>query len=387
METNPATKAGKRSIKKRVSALLLILFCGSALLLWRSDLELVPHHHTSTILVMEDCDRDFRKPPFNDAVIAYAPDGSRSRILTNLNISQTIGGGRSLSVSGDGKFFVICENVGKHLTAYETEGAKKLWSLDGEFTSATVAPDGKVYAVVSAGTIYGQQTLIIDRGRTVKGADTAGFDMALDSKHKALWLVGKNIKKCDLNLNVLLELNPIAWCASSVDVNPDGSIWLAERDHPNVSNSTNRIFKVSAQGKFVQAINLAFSPLCLRVDRADGSLWVTGLQVKRSVSRQVLDWIEARTGRLPVGKKFRDYLAKSGLSFQTWKFDSSGRAICRIPRGGHTLDIDPSDGSLWLAGSRRLYHYSRDGKKLGLCGGVSPEQKYVVVVPGPQRSP
>ncbi len=335
---------------------------------------------------MEDCDRDFRNPPFNDAVIAYAPDGSRSRILTNLNISQTIGGGRSLSVSGDGKFFVVCENVGKHLTAYETKEAKKLWSLDGEFTSATVAPDGKVYAVVSAGTIYGQQTLIIDRGHIVKGADTAGFDMVLDPGQKALWLVGRDIKKCDLDLNVLLELSPIAWCASSVDVNLDGSIWVAERDHPNVSNSTNRIFKVSAQGKFVQAINLPFSPLCLRVDRADGSLWVTGLQIKKSVSRQVLDWVEARTGRLPVGKKFRDRLIKSAVRHETWKFDSNGRLVCRIARGGHTLDIDPLDGSLWLDGFRRLYHYSQQGKKLGLCGGVSPEQKYVVVVPGPQPS-
>jgi outer membrane protein assembly factor BamB len=56
-------------------------------------------------------------------------------------------------VSHDGRFFVVCEIVGKHLTAYETQTGKQLWSVDGEFTAATVAQDGRVYAIVSAGTI------------------------------------------------------------------------------------------------------------------------------------------------------------------------------------------------------------------------------------------
>ena len=223
---------------------------GSTVFFWSSDISLFPHKHTSTILVLEDCDDDFKTPPFEDAVIAFGPNGKSSRLVTNLNTCQTIGGSRCLSVSRDGRFFVVCEIVGKHLRAYETQTGKQLWSVDGEFTAATVAQDGRVYAVISSGTIYGERTVIIDQaGRITNTANIAGFDMALDEKREVLWLVGKTIKRCTLDLKILQEIKPIGWCASSVDVNSDGSIWVAERDHPDVRQSTNRLLRIDSNGQ------------------------------------------------------------------------------------------------------------------------------------------
>src|SRR5262249_26344942 len=159
------------------------------------------------------------------------------------------------------------ENVGKHIIAYETQTGRRLWSLEGEFTAAAVAPDGTVYGVVSAGMIYGDHTVLVDKaGHITKTASAAGCDIALDSAHQAVWLVGKTIKKCDLDLNVLHEIKPVKWCAVSVDVCPDGSIWVAEREHPNVAQSADRILKISADGQIVKTIPLEWSPLCLRVD-------------------------------------------------------------------------------------------------------------------------
>ena len=360
----------------------VILIVGSMVLFWSGDIVLFPQKQTSTVLVLDDCDDDFRTPPFEDSVIAFGPNGKFSRIATNLNLCQTVGGGRSLSVSGDGRFLVVCENVGKHLTAYDTQTGKRLWIVDGEFTSATVGPNGIVYAIISSGTIYGDRTVVIDEGGHItKSGSAAGFDIALDAERDVLWLVGKYIKKCDLDLNVLREIDPIKWCAVSVDINPDGSIWAAERKHPDVAQSTNRILNISPGGLIRKSVYLEWSPMCLRVDRSDGSVWVTGIGVTKPITGRILNAIERRTGTLPIGKRLRDFLTRSRVWYRTHKYDSGGKLLHKINEGGHSIDIQSSDGSVWLAGKDRIYRYSREGTKLARLGGVSAGQKYVVVVP------
>jgi DNA-binding beta-propeller fold protein YncE len=380
MPTNVQPDPGQSKTRKRVRTLFIILLVGLVMLLWSCEVTLFPQKQTSTVLVLEDNDADFRTPPFEDRLTAFSPRAKPWRMVTNLNISQTIGGGRSLAVSRDGKFFVICENVGKHLIAYETQTGKQLWRIDGESTSATVAKNGTVYAVISAGTIYGERTVVIEGGRILKSVNTAGFDMVLDEDRKVLWLVGNTIKKCDLGLNILREINPIKWCASSVDVAPDGSIWVAERQHPDVAQSTNRIIKIAAAGEILHSVGLEWSPMCLRIDHSDGSLWVTGTGVSRSATGRVLDSIERRIRPLPLGQKLRETL-RWRVWPRTQKYDSEGNLLKTIHQGGHTIDIDHSDGSLWLAGRDRIFHYSREGTRPAKLGSRSAAQKYIVVVP------
>jgi hypothetical protein len=64
----------------------------------------------------------------------------------------------------------------------------------------------------------------------------------------------------------------------------------------------------------------------------------------------------------------------------TFKFDRNGTLLRKIKQGGFTLDIDPTDGSLWIGGNE-VYHYSREGKRLGHSGNAAATQKYVAVVP------
>jgi DNA-binding beta-propeller fold protein YncE len=282
-------------------------------------------------------------------------------------------------------FFVVCENVGNRLTAYDTRTGRLLWKVDGEFTAATVSEDGKVYAILSSGTIYGARTVVIDHaGRMMKSSDTAGFDMALDARRQVLWEVGKTIKKCDLELNVLREIHPIKWCAVSVDINPDGSIWVAERDHPDVTQSSNRLHKISSDGQVLKTIGLTLDPACLRIDPSDGSIWVTGYGYSKPVTGRILDAIERRTGPLPLGKKLPDYLRRTRYWPMTCKFDQDGKPLVKLSKGGHSIEIQSSDGSVWLAGKDRIHHYSREGRKLARFGGVSSDQKYIVIIPESQ---
>jgi hypothetical protein len=365
-----------------------LLLVGWVTVYWTTDGSLFPSKGFSTsasgLLVLEDCDSDFRTPPFEDAVVTFGANSKPVRKVTGLNISETVGGCRALSVARDGRFFTVCENVGQKLTAWQVKTGERLWSLKGQFTSATIAQNGVTYALTSDGTIYGKDALLVDQeGKITRQAPVGGFDLALDENRNALWLVGKNIKKCDAELNVLLEVDSIGWCAVSVDVNPDGSVWVAERQHPNVAQSTNRLLKLSPEGRLLKAVALSFSPACLRVDRSDGSVWVTGGASQPSATRRLLDATEKHTGRLPIGKKIREFLTRPRAWSRTCKYDQNGAPLCEIARGGFSLEIDQADGSLWIGGKQQISHYSRQGTILAQSRGVAPDQKYVAIVPRP----
>jgi len=332
-------------------------------------------------LILDDCDTDFRTPPFEDAALVFDANGKTLRKLGDLNICQTIGGCRALSLAADGRVFVVCQNVGDKLAAYETDTGKRLWGIDGKFNSATISPAGTIYALTSSGTIYGEKTLIVNQGgQIVKEAKVGGFDLVLDSGREALWIVGKKITKCDLDLNLLLEADGISWCAVSVDVDAEHSVWVAERQHPNVAQSRNRILKIAPGGWTKKVVDLKLDPFCLRVDRADGSVWVTGIEVRPQLTERVLDSIEKRSGRLEIGKGARDLLTKPHVLYKTQKYDASGMLLHEIDHGGHSLDIDQADRSVWIAGDK-VYHYSSKGAALSRFTGVSVEQKYIAVVP------
>jgi hypothetical protein len=373
-----------RGKKARRVTITLVLIAASIMMvaLWQAIWGDTGQSFAGRILLLQDSDRDFKLAPFEDAVIAYGSDGKTIRKVGDLNIAQTVGGCRSLSIAPDRRFFVVCENVGDKITAYETATGKRLWSLDGEYTAATVASSGLVYGLVSAGTIYGDKLVVIDQGRIVKESKLGGFDIVIDPERNVIWLTGADIKKCDLDLTMLRQVDPIPWCGVSVDVNPDGSVWVAEREHQDVKGSRDRLLKISPSGEIIKTVDLKWSPACLRVDRADGSVWVTGATWRPPLGARILEKIEKRTGRIRIGKPVRDFLTRGGVSYRTHKYDREGRLLRELKVGGFTIDLDRADGSLWIAGPKKVYHYSRHAEKLGQAGGVAvDEQKYIAVIP------
>jgi len=367
---------------RRILATALIFAVAVVLwIIWVAYFDKPSRASLARILVLDDSDSDFKTPPFEDCVYAFQ-DGKLIRKVADLNVCQTVGGDRSLSATRDGRTFLVCENVGNHLTAYNTQTGERRWRLDGRFQSATVSSDGSVYALSSAGTIYGDEALVInERGGIERKAKIGGFDLVVDDERKVLWTVGANIKKCDLALNILWETNLISWCAVSVDLNPDGSVWVAERDHQDVSGSQDRLLKISSSGELLKVVKLDFSPFCLRVNQTNGDVWVTGGRARDSKTRQLLEWIEKRTGRLPLWNGARKFLMRQYRSGRTEKLDHDGNLLRKLDLGGHTLAIDPADNSVWVAGSKILYQYSSEGQKLGRLRGLSDSQSYVIVLP------
>jgi len=324
------------------------------------------------ILVLDNCDSDYKVPPFNDGVLFLNSKGEVINKIGGLNICQNVGGNRAISVSRDGRFFVVCENVAKKITAYDLLTGNEIWSLPGEFICAAI-DQGVTYALTSDGRIYGNGILAIDsRGNITKqSAVITGYDIVVDPNAKVLWSVGGDIKKCDMNLQAVRTIDCITWCAVSVAINPDGSIWVAEREHIDHTGSQNRLLKISSQGQVLQTVPLNdLSPLCVRVNQPDCSVWVTGicLRIKKRLSFR--QWP-------PAWRRTYKYVGP-----RTYKYSPQGKLLLQIKRGGHSIDLDPVDGSVWIADRTKLWHYSCEGKRLGTCDDVSDDNKWITVVPG-----
>src|SRR5262245_1404910 len=87
----------KRTRRKWVGAAAVLLIGGATVALWNSEIVLFPQKQTCGVFVMDDCDDDFRTPPFEDALIGFGPRASR--ITAKLNLCETVGGARALTVS------------------------------------------------------------------------------------------------------------------------------------------------------------------------------------------------------------------------------------------------------------------------------------------------
>jgi hypothetical protein len=325
------------------------------------------------ILVLDNYDSDYKVPPFTDSVLSLDSEGKVINEISGLNICQNIGGNRAISVSQDGQFFVVCENVADWISAYNISTGNLLWSLQGKYRAAVVS-QGIVYALTSDDTIYGNGIQAIDRGGTIikQSTEINGFDMVIDPNGSFLWVVGDDIKKCDMNLRVVKVIKPIKWSVVSVDISANGSIWVAEREHTDVTGSQNRLIKINQQGTIIRDIPLKdISPLCVRVDRSNGNAWVTGIRYREYKKLSFRRWS-------PRWERAWKYLGS-----RTRKYSPQGKLLLELKRGGKSIDIDASDGSVWITDedTPRLYHYSSKGKKLGTSDNLSRDHKWITILP------
>ena len=332
-----------------------------------------PDETGTMLLVLEDCDSDnnLSTPPCGDVVSLLNSKGELVRKFYGLGIQSTFSGCKNISASEDGRFFVVCENVPGKLTMYETATRRELWSLWMDFRSAVFAND-LIYSVNNYNVFA-----IDNTGTIVKHSRLGGIDIAVDTKHDCLWIVGLDVKKCNLDLQldfkVKLTLDPTHTGGFSVDVNPDGSIWVAEQNIRQEYGSKNRLVKISPDGGILKKIDLDFSPIRLRIDRYDGSVWTTGMRKERDFSRIGDEWPETLD-------ELNDLVITKTETF-TRKYDSEGNWIFEISEGGYSIELDPSDGSAWIAGKKNIWHYSAKGQNLTSYAGSSDGQKWLAIVP------
>jgi len=213
-------------------------------------------------------------------------------------------------------------------------------------------------------------------GTIIKHSRIGGFDIVFDKSGDCLWIVEQDIKKCSLDLEIIMTVDPIRHGACSVDINPDGSIWIADRFAGKLKADApyGRLLKISSQGEILKAIDLNISPVCVRVNKSDGSVWITGTRERhRDFSVFGDDWpdtIDALNNL--VGDETESY---------TLKYDAKGNLLVSIAKGGSSIDLDSSDGSVWIADRKKIWRYFSTGTILTEQTEVSDGQKWIAAVP------
>ena len=236
-------------------------------------------------LVMDDSDPDYEKGrPHDDALRAYAADGSELWSVGGLNTCQTVSTAPAVGLAVDlerGRIFVG-EKVGNRITALDFSG-RKLWQLD-EIDVGALAIDqktGNLWVIVGSSIGSGEAVVFDPEGDELAAHLWAGVDIVNDSARDVFWLAGAEILQVDRTGKVRARL-PVSgeggWCCASIALDPtDGSAWFGEREHPDVSASHNRLWHVDSQGKVLAKIELdKFSPMMIARNPATGDLWLAG---------------------------------------------------------------------------------------------------------------
>ncbi|MBN1804394.1 MAG: hypothetical protein JW837_04020 [Sedimentisphaerales bacterium] len=322
------------------------------------------------VLVLEDCDSDNKlsTAPYGDTVSLINSKGEVIRVIAR-GLS-TKDGGCELSISEDGRFFAVCDGAANILTVYETATGRKLWSLLGIFNSA-VFSNGLLYD-------YNSESIftIDNSGIIVKHSRLGAFDIAIDKAHNCFWVSGLDVKKCNLGLEPILTVERIKGIKGPllIEVNPDGSIWIAQKDAYDRYSTENRLVRVSPDGRVLQTIDLEFSTARICVDKSDGSVWTTGIIKERDFS--------GVGDEMPDTLDEFNKLVKTNIETFTRKYDSEGNLIFEISEGGYSIELDQSNGSAWIADKSNVWHYSANGRNLGSYTGSLGCQKWLAIVPG-----
>lgn len=225
----------------------------------------------SMVYVLEDNDPDYSNPPFEDRLTIIDPS-THSKVMnvSQFNICETIGGWKLIAAVDEGQAVIISEIVPGRLLKYDAMG-NEVFSIDRDIEAVDVSNDNRIYGLTD-GTIYGDKVLILDTNGTIlKEAPYGGVDIVVDDHSNSVWIVGADIKKLDKSLTFEFSIDPIAWCAVSVDFTGKGDVWVAERYY---SGSTGRLLRISPDGNITKTIELDSAPCCLSVNRNDDSFWV-----------------------------------------------------------------------------------------------------------------
>jgi hypothetical protein len=228
----------------------------------------------------------------------------------------------------------LCERVSRRVIALDVRG-RKLWQADNIDASALAVDPatGNLWCTVG-GSLDQGETVILDRmGVELASYPAHGFDIAYDPHTDSFWLVDSEITKLSRQGVVLFRKPCEGWACVSVTVNPsDGSVWIAEREHPDVARSANRLWHLDARGGVIRSEDLgAAGPFAVSCDPRTGIAWVAG-------PPELLRFGPDRRELPPLPIAAVD-VAVSPTSKRIWVttksevlcLDESGAILCRAP--------------------------------------------------------
>jgi beta-lactamase regulating signal transducer with metallopeptidase domain/thiol-disulfide isomerase/thioredoxin len=295
------------------------------------------------VVVVDDSDPVFKGDRHTDALRLLSDDGRELKIAREFNNCQTVGGMHAVAVDQQRGRFFCSESVGKRVHCFDRHG-RRLWQVE-RIDADALAVDpvtGNVWC--SGGRLDEGATVVLDeRGREVAAFPLRAVDLQFDPHSDCFWMVGYRILKVNREGNVLFEKPVEGWCSPSLAVHPaNGSVWFIERDHPDVSNSRDRLWKLNSDGTEAVMRDLdKQNPFAVECDPESGVVWVatwTGGLQKFQADGTPAGKVDVKAANLAWGRGALWAFTETAVL----KLDAAGSTVLSVP-------IDPPSQQGWLA--------------------------------------
>jgi beta-lactamase regulating signal transducer with metallopeptidase domain/thiol-disulfide isomerase/thioredoxin/DNA-binding beta-propeller fold protein YncE len=234
----------------------------------------------AAVIIADDTDPNYDPDrPHTDGLRLLGASGEELWSISGFNNCQTVGGIHGVAVDRARDRIYVRELVSQRISAYTT-GGKKLWQIE-DFDASTLAVDpqtGNLWASGGPSLNDGETVVFDSQGNELAAYPFVGIDMAFDPHSDSFWLVGYEVIKLSRNGEVKFRKPVDGWCCASVSVNPtDGSVWVAERDHPDVARSKNRLWLLASDGSVKQQLDLGKDDVfVVACDLRSGDAWFSG---------------------------------------------------------------------------------------------------------------
>ncbi|HWB11733.1 MAG TPA: carboxypeptidase regulatory-like domain-containing protein [Pirellulales bacterium] len=288
-------------------------------------------------VVLDNSDPEYGPGAHHDGLRLLSEAGPELWSATGLNTGQHVGGVHGVAIDRPRERVYVCESVGKRVVAFRIDGSR-LWQVDQVETDAIAVDEATGNVWTSGGSMLNDgETVVFDsQGNEVAAYPFRAIDLAYDSHDGAFWLAGYELLKLNRDGNVLFRKRVDGWCYASVSVNPaDGSVWLAERQHPDIPRSKNRVWLLNADGSVRREFDLRDgSAFCVACIPRSGDAWVAGARLglrQLAAAGHIGEPLPMTAWSVSVSPTTGDAWVVSDN--EVLKVGASGKIVARIPLG------------------------------------------------------
>jgi serine/threonine protein kinase/tetratricopeptide (TPR) repeat protein len=217
-----------------------------------------PKSGTPAVVILDSTDPTYEKgKPHNNGLRAFTSAGVEVWSQTGLSTCGQVGG-KCVAIDRKRGRVYVAETVADRITAFDLQG-NKLWQIQQVEANCLMVDDrtGNLWCSGGPRIDSGETIVFDDGGNEVTAYPYVAIDMAYDPHTDAFWLVGTQILKLTRDGEIAFKESIDGWCCVSASVNPkDGSIWIAERRHPDEVQSKNCLWLRNADGSVRHKIDL-----------------------------------------------------------------------------------------------------------------------------------
>lgn len=247
-----------------VTSLVLLLSVASSVL--------AQTNRPPAVAVLRDSEPALRGPDINrDRAILLDEKANVISTFSGIGVGDSIAHQNMLLFDPVHRHLLVVENLSDRLSLFNYDGTSQLKLPIEHLNAIALTDDATMLGCVVGKSLDKQQTMFIETttGKEIRRLNWGGVALTNDVAGSQIWTVGRQLIAFDPEgaINVRRPLtrlpaepnhptviNARNWCGVGIVAEPNKNdwmrtIWVIERDHPDVKGSKNRLFAVDPDGQ------------------------------------------------------------------------------------------------------------------------------------------